>query len=226
MPGADLLRLTLLADGSSDRVLLAPIQWLVRRSTARPLGLQFADLRRLPRPPTSLPHRIFTAVDLFPCDVLLVHRDAEREPLAARRREILAAVSEAGASIPAICVVPVRMTEAWLLFDESAIRHAAGNPHGQMALNLPPVDQLESVPQAKAELHALLRTASGLHGQRVRRFSERTAVQRVVNYIDDFAPLRGLPAFAALERDLAAALAAVEGGSPHTDALGGAGTVQ
>jgi hypothetical protein len=36
-----------------------------------------------------------------------------------------------------IPVVPVRMTEAWLLADEFAIRSAPGNPNGTQSLDLP-----------------------------------------------------------------------------------------
>ena len=32
-------------------------------------------------------------------------------------------------------IVPVRMTEAWLLLDESAIRRVAGRPHGDEPLD-------------------------------------------------------------------------------------------
>jgi hypothetical protein len=37
----------------------------------------------------------------------------------------------------AICVIPVRMQEAWLLFDETAIKFAAGNRTYPKSLNLP-----------------------------------------------------------------------------------------
>jgi hypothetical protein len=40
---------------------------------------EWADLGRLPRPPAALQNRILAAIDLFPCDLLFVHRDAERE---------------------------------------------------------------------------------------------------------------------------------------------------
>ena len=50
-------------------------------------------------------------------------------PFSDRKAEVQAAI--ATLDKPAICVIPVRMQEAWLLFDEIAIRHAAGNPHGR-----------------------------------------------------------------------------------------------
>jgi hypothetical protein len=73
-------RLTLLTDGRSDRALIPPITWLLHEKLPGiPVRPQWADLARLPRPPKSLDGRIKAAVDFFPCDVLLVHRDAEGE---------------------------------------------------------------------------------------------------------------------------------------------------
>ncbi|HUT94205.1 MAG TPA: hypothetical protein VMY37_32390 [Thermoguttaceae bacterium] len=106
---------------------------------------------------------------------------------------------------PAVPVVPVRMTEAWLLFDEKAIRRAAGNPNGTDPLQVP-VRQAEDIPDPKAVLHEALRTASGLSGRRRQKFNVRDAVHRVGEYIDDFSPLRRLSAFQRLEEDLATVL--------------------
>jgi hypothetical protein len=39
--------------------------------------------------------------------------------------------------MPVVCVVPVRMMEAWLLIDEMAIRRVAGNPNGRIPIELP-----------------------------------------------------------------------------------------
>ena len=70
---------TLLSDGSSDRALMPLLDWLLRQHMPS-IAIQgsWADLRRLPRPPRSLVNRIQTSVDLFPCDLLFVHRDAPR----------------------------------------------------------------------------------------------------------------------------------------------------
>jgi predicted ATPase len=68
---------------------------------------------------------------------LFVHRDAERELLEKRVAEIHSVVSEAAQTKlvpPVVCVIPVRMQEAWFLFDESALRRAAGNPNGKQPL--------------------------------------------------------------------------------------------
>jgi hypothetical protein len=82
-------RLTLLTDGISDRALIPPITWLLHEKLPRvPIQIQWADLARLPRPPKELDGKIKAALDLYPCDVLLVHRDAEGESRNKRVGEI------------------------------------------------------------------------------------------------------------------------------------------
>jgi hypothetical protein len=148
-----------------------------------------------------LSDRLRQAVHYFPCDVLFVHRDAEGQPPDWRLEEIQAAASTAGILAPFVPVVPVQMTETWLLVDELAIRRAAGNPQGRVALNLPPLTRLEQVADPKSYLHERLKIASEKSGRRLDQFqrgiSER--VQRVASLIEDFSSLRSLAAFARFE---------------------------
>ncbi len=136
------LRYTLLSDGPSDRALLPLLSWLLRtHGVERALQAEWADLRRLPNPPTGLTDRIRRGLELYPCDLLFVHRDAERASHADRVGEIHGALRQVAAAQPippAVCVVPVRMQEAWLLFDEAALRTAAGT-HLAVSLLLFPV---------------------------------------------------------------------------------------
>jgi hypothetical protein len=197
------LRFTLLADGSSDRVLIPVLRWLLVRHGITGAIDSWAELGRLPRPPRELKDRIRSAIDLYPCDLLFVHRDAERMDLKSRKSEILAALQDVVASRPpAVCVIPVRMQEAWLLIEEAAIRHAAGNRHGQEPLSIPKIRELERVADPKKVLHDLLRQASGLHGHRLRKFSAREVAVLVSELIGDFSPLLQLPAFRELDTDL------------------------
>jgi hypothetical protein len=141
----------------------------------------------------------------YPCKLLFVHRDAERENPIVRHAEIRAAVEELAGGriqIPAVAVVPVRMLEAWLLFNEQAIRRAAGNPNGSQDLNLPPLNRLEDRPDPKVDLQFALRTASGLQGRRLKKFDEHRAFWRITDHVRDLSPLRQLPAFRQLEASL------------------------
>lgn len=151
-------------------------------------------------------NRIKVALDLYPCDLLFVHREAEGEEREARETEIHRAVAKAGSRLkipPVVCVVPVRMMEAWLLFNESAVRRAAGNPNGRMYLDLPRPSTIENMPDPKAKMFDLLREASGLQGRRRKRFVAAGSARRIADFLDDFTPLRGVPAFDALEGDVA-----------------------
>lgn len=199
------LRYTLLSDGSADRALQHVLTWLLREHLAGwAIQPEWADLRRLPQPPRSLPDRIKIGIDLYPCDLLFIHRDAEREPRAVRVTEIRRAVEEVWEHLavpPVVCVVPVRMQEAWLLFDESALREAAGNPNGQHPLQLPDLADVERLPNPKRTLHDLLRAASDLPARRSRRLNLGALVHRMASLIDDFSPLRQLSAFRELETD-------------------------
>ena len=104
---------------------------------------------------------------------------------------------------PAVCVVPVRMMEAWLLSDETAIRKAAGNPNGNQPLELPVMNDIEALSDPKKILHDLLRTASGRTSKRrLKRLSVSSFAFRVTELTSSFAPLRELAAFRNLEEEL------------------------
>lgn len=187
--------------------LMPVLNWLLRENGVNvPIQSEWADLGEANiHERISLSVKIREAVRLYPCDFLFVHRDADKESPERRRSEIDSAVSQAlgdNSKPPHVCVIPVRMQEAWLLFDEVAIRCAAGNKNGREPLNLPSLTRLESIPDPKHDLHVILKRASGLSGRRLKRFRPGQIVRRVSEFTEDFSPLRALSAFAALERDI------------------------
>lgn len=199
------LSYTLLADGSSDAVLIYVINWLLREHSIQIFEAQFANPTEVTRYGRTLPDRISRALELYPCDLLFVHRDAENVPHDERKRQILDAIVGVG-NKPAVCLIPVRMTEAWLLFDEDAIRNAAGNPNGSVRLNLPAYSQIEGLTDPKEALKTLLVEASELTGRRLKKFNPHKQIHRVAELVDDFSPLRDLSAFQRLEEDLQAVI--------------------
>jgi len=199
---------TLVSDGTSDANLIPIIDWTLKQvaGVAVPQGVR-AEFWRFQNPPKRLPEKIVQAFEHYPCDVLFVHRDAEKESFQAKVQEIRNALETAqqrGVRVPAITVVPVRMLEAWLCFDESAIRKAAGNPNGKQRLGLPDHKRVEARPDPKSDLKRALLAASELRGRRLKKFNTTTAFWRIVDYIEDFSPLRKLSAYlefeAAVER--------------------------
>ncbi len=204
----DELRYTLLTDGPSDDALIPLLNWLLReQGVVRAVIPMWADIRRVLDPPRKLPERIRWALEWYPCDILFIHRDAEKQDPSQRLAEIDHTLESLKASrnlppVETVPIIPVRMTEAWLLFDEQVIRTSAGNPNGKVKLELPKKETLEQVPDPKEVLYSLLKIASELHGSRLKKFSTRGSARRVSELLDDFTPLRSLNAFKALEHEI------------------------
>ena len=197
------LRFTLVSEGSSDRMLLPVLTWLLSHHfPGYTIQGEWADLDRLPRPPKTLANRIRTGLDLYPCDILFVHRDADARTPEKRIAEVSQAITEAGQGGIQLPVVPVFMSEAWLLFDEKSLRLAAGNSKREVPIKLPPLNRIESTADPKKLLHDLLTRASGLSGRRLKKYRVEASVHRLAELIRDYSPLRELPAFQALEREL------------------------
>jgi hypothetical protein len=89
------------------------------------------------------------------------------------------------------------MTEAWLLIDDKAIRSAADNPNGEEPMPFPLLRRLESLADPKKILRECLLSASGKKGRRLDQFRRDLPgrIYRVADLIQDFSPLRALPAF-------------------------------
>jgi len=192
-----ILTATVIVDGSSDRTLLPIIQFLLDEWSPSPHRIHFAEGLHA----GSLRSRLPKAVELYPCDLLFIHRDAENQPVEVRIEEIRDAAALLQEQMPYVCLVPVRMTESWLLLDEVAIRSAAGNPQGSSALQLPAAREVEQLRDPKSRLFAALTAASDLTGRRRRRFHPEAARHRVAE-LQRTATLRQLPSFNHAEQQL------------------------
>ena len=197
---------TLLGDGSSDAALKPILEWLLGQHLPQTVtfAVTVADLRGLPEPPRKPVEKLRVAWDLYPADILFLHRDAENEPLNVRRQEAQHLVEQAFPKPPPyIRVIPVRMTEAWLLGDETAIREAAGNPKGTEPLDLPPLKRVESV-DAKKILFTALERASGRNARRMKSFNVHRQRHRLAELSLErgFSHLRLLDSFQELEKDV------------------------
>ena len=207
-------RAIFLADGSSDEPLGEHLEILCAR---RDLAVRVTtpDLRRLPIPPG---HRVDDRLEAIlklgdVPDILFVHRDAEGQEPERRFVEVAQAVARISEGLPAVAVVPVRMTEAWLLLDEQNIRDVAGRPNSTVDLGLPPTSRVEAQPDPKSALERALDLASGLSGRKRDRFRQRFGQHRrtLLQRLDIDGPIRQLKAWQALESaldDLAGQLAA------------------
>lgn len=192
----------LVGEGSSDQALLPILRWVLSTMVESDIRVVWVDTSRLNTGP-KLADKLRGALVVQPCDMMFVHRDADRQPPEWRYAEVRGAV----AGHPHVAVVPIRMTEAWLLFDEGAIRAAAGRVSASDALGLPALHELESIADPKRLLHDVLRRAHGATGRRARRFAPAAATHRVAGLVIDWSPLRELPAFRRLEADTRETLA-------------------
>jgi Domain of unknown function (DUF4276) len=187
----------LVADGSSDRMLIPILQKLLSE-----LGqdLAFSDIIYSPVRADSLAKRVSLTVDKYPCDIVFVHRDAEGQPPDIRYDEI-ENVRSSLAEHNLVAVVPIRMTEAWLLVDADAIHAAVGNRGATVNLDLPSVKKIESC-DAKAILDQALSKSVNLNSRRRRKFRPEEYRTRVAELLNSIEPLRKLSSFARFEADL------------------------
>lgn len=195
------LKYSLLSDGTSDDVLVNIIDWTIRAVGFQGvLQSQFVEFQFVKDRPRDLRERICKGLELFPCDLLFIHRDAEGQNPSRRLEEIRDALPGDIGYVP---IIPVRMTEAWLLFDGNAICTAADNPEYASKIKIPPLRKLESLADPKKVLFDFMIEASMCSGRRLddfkRGYSQR--YRRVAQLIDDYSPLRKLSAFRKFEQD-------------------------
>lgn len=197
------VRALFLGDGPSDAPLGSHVAQLARRHGVD-VDVVSPDLRRLDPPPglrvADRISAVFSFDDAF--DLVIVHRDAEAQAPADRAAEICAAVASVRPSLRSVPVVPIRMTEAWLLVDETEIRRVAGRPTGAEPLNLPAIHDIEHVPDPKSVLRRALDVASGARGRRLRAFQRDFGTYRrlLLESLDHAGPVATLSAWQTLEQ--------------------------
>jgi hypothetical protein len=201
-------RALFVADGSSDEPLAGIVERLfldhdvVVDMTTPEWG---ALTERVPRDVGS---RVRAGLALMspPPDLLVIHRDAESREAGPRFTEIAEAVAATSASTPHVPIIPVRMTEAWLLLDEAAIRRVSGNPNGRAPLSLPAPAAAERLPDPKALLDECLCIASGMRGRRLRAVRQAFPAnrRRLLETLDLEGPIASLPSWQRMQADVAA----------------------
>ncbi len=203
------LRYTLIPEGTSDRALIPILTWVLEQQLIGIDATITASMVQSDRLPAgkmqTLRNRISTSIEVYPCDILFIHRDEDGQGVAHRQAEIEAAVSEASlpAEVSPIAVIPVQMTEAWLLLDERAIRKAAGFSNGRMPLNLPTATEIERRSNPKEILRDAIRSASGQTGRKLKSLNLAEARASIATHMEDLSQLRSLPSFQQLETHVA-----------------------
>ncbi|WET79672.1 hypothetical protein P3102_37670 [Amycolatopsis sp. QT-25] len=192
------------AEGSSDHPL-AGLAELLFRDRGVDLRLTMPPFEQLRGVPKDVEARVKAGLRLMEnrVDLVMVHRDADNSGSLARREEIAGALRKTAA--PAWCpIIPVRMTEAWLLLDESLIRQVAGNPRGKAALGLPKIHEVEKVADPKEVLRSALLAAAESTGRRRERDGKRFNQQRrqLLERLDRHGPVSKLSSWRQLLTDV------------------------
>lgn len=201
---SDNIRITLVGDGKSDKVLKYPLGWLLDQLFPdHVFEFEFSGEKK---PKWKLADKINYALELFPCDLLMVHRDVENQTIAQREQEVQEAINQIKSPGPRfgfISVTPIKMSEAWLLIDEQAIREAAGNPNGKEPLPMPSIQELERM-DAKKKAEELLQKAHGGRKRQRKKFNSEMAKHKhlLAKNIEDFALCHRLYAFQRLHDHL------------------------
>ncbi|UOV01497.1 hypothetical protein [Pseudoxanthomonas mexicana] len=200
----------LVTEGGDDRMLNAPIEWLLEQHCEAPFSGEWANPGALEDPSRDLSIRLAQVQRFYPADLYFVHRDTDTFDRARRLGEINDAVRACGFFKPYVCAIPVRMTEAWFLFSEPAIRKASGRGQGQVQLRLPTAAEAERRADPKLILEEKLVLASELSGRKLAQFRSDMGRRKslVATGIEDFSPLRQHQSFRSFEADLVAALVA------------------
>ena len=185
------------AEGSSDAPIAAIVEGLFLRHECT-VSLTSPDFAAL-KVAKDVRSRLTAGANLIqlPLEVVVVHRDADRAGHQARLDEIESAVPPSLNGVRCVPVVPVRMTEAWLLLNEEAIRMVAGNPRGRNDLSLPKPVDVENLPDPKATLAAVLLEAANVTGRRRDRLSRRFSQNRrqLLERLDPAGAVQMLPSW-------------------------------
>jgi len=195
----------LICDGTSDAMLLPIIK---NALTALAPSLRFQETLLPSFSGHDLEKRFADVLAYYPCELIFIHRDAEGQGISARVNEISSATKlrRTHELQHIVAVIPIKMTEAWLLLDEHAIRTAVGNPNGRMPLNLPSLKKIESC-DAKARLYEALETAKPHVLSKRRSFRPQEYCIRVSEAFDQsHQKLMQLPSYLHFVNDLSLAL--------------------
>ena len=174
-----MLRALLLADGASDLPLAGHVELICEQHGYAVDVAPIANSQLPSGTGRTVAARLDAILRNDPDFTLaFIHRDAEREDYEKRASEVIEGAAEAGFPGPAVPIVPIRMTEAWLLLDEAAIRQVAGRPSSTCDLNLPNARDVESIPDPKEALREALVRASGARGRRLSSLNRRFSTHR------------------------------------------------
>ena len=184
---------SIVADGGTDQMLVPAIEWAIHRLDSDVEILE-PEFRKRHGSVREFLHAYESGAML-----IFVHRDSENLALADRLVEF-----DGITRSDVVPVVPVQMSEAWILFNGSAVARAAGSPGTEV--HVPGIGEIENIRNPKERLDELLLLAAGSPTGRRGKIFRRSIAQRrvsVADYIADYSPLENVPAFQRFQDALA-----------------------
>lgn len=200
----------LLREGTSDDGLVAVLrQLLVVEGAARVIGAA--------RPYRGSVYEKITELltEEQRVDLIFVHRDSDTRDARPRLDEIRDAATQLGVGGMTVGIVPVTMTEAWLLCDEQAIRDVVGRSRGTEPLGLPGIGEIERLADPKAALREACLRASNASGRRRQEVGRAFTRHRasLLERLNVSGPVSRLSAWGLLRADIREALAGLDPGT-------------
>ena len=164
------------------------------------------------RGPTQRDKILNAALDVSGFHLLIVHADADsrtQEDAWAHRIEPgLSKVRQAFQSGQEVCsqlvpVIPIRMTEAWMLADPDSFIQVIGTAASQSEMGMPKrALQVESLPNPKSELQSIMDKALNDRPRRRRRKRSITELFEPLARIIRLDRLAQVPAYEKFQREL------------------------
>jgi len=201
------LTYVLVAEGSSDASLVPVINWAISNAGCMYINPIVADFSSLRKKPNSVLDKILACRSLYrEADIVVVHRDSDNVGWNCRRREVEEAWSQSAYTKGCVPLIPVAMTEAWLLVDPIAILRSLSNPNGNVPVEFPAIGSLENIRNPKECLFRHDQQMSGLSRRRQEQINVFQVRSGISKYISDYSLLRKIPSFARFEDDLIEAM--------------------
>ena len=209
--------MALLEEGSTDNRFLSSI---AQRTASRILNLKSKSVVDVPEPQIvssrdkgSQEDRIlWAAQDSHGYHLLLVHADADacsgEDALAERIEPGFKKTREAHETGVQVCdkkvpVIPIRMTESWMLADLEALFNVIGTSVSPRDISLPnSPSQVESITHPKRKLQEVLNFAVGGSSRRRRKTRDVGRLYEPLARGIDLERLSGVPAFRKFQKDL------------------------
>lgn len=200
-----------LSEGTSDEVLVPLINRLVLANIdgpVRPIVPNFSILRPQPK---TLSEKLHAVISLYSgIDIIIIHRDADNVGYEARRAEIDHVISHTRILWPYVPLIPVRMTEAWLLTDFNAIHNAIGFGKSKNEIEFLSLRKVEGLADPKAYLLNKIKEIANLPKRRERDLNVYMVRKKIGVHLTNLENLNRLSSFVSFKGDLAAAIDTME----------------